>query len=85
MLVLTRKKDEKIIIGDNIKITVVEIENGQVQLGIEAPDEVEIHREEVYRRIEQENIKAAGEKAIGLDQLKGLRLQRKQEDDVRRK
>lgn len=59
MLVLTRKKDERIIIGDKIKITVVEIENGRVKLGIDAPDEIEIVREELYKEVETENKEAA--------------------------
>ena len=59
MLVLSRKEGEKIIIDDNIEVTVLESENGQVQLGIDAPKSIEIHREEVYRRIEKENIEAA--------------------------
>jgi len=59
MLVLSRKEGEKIIIDDNIEVTVLESENGQVQLGIDAPKSIEIHREEVYRRIEEENIEAA--------------------------
>ena len=47
MLVLSRKKDEKIIIGDNISIMVVEIQGDKVRLGIDAPREVTVHREEV--------------------------------------
>ena len=59
MLVLSRKEGEKIIIDDNIEVTVLESENGQVQLGIDAPQSIEIHREEVYRKIEKENREAA--------------------------
>lgn len=51
MLVLSRKRDEKIIIGDNIEIVVVEIRGDKVRLGISAPDEVPVHRQEVYERI----------------------------------
>lgn len=51
MLVLSRKKDEKIIIGDNISIMVVDIQGDKVRLGIEAPREVSVHREEVYQAI----------------------------------
>ncbi len=53
MLVLSRKKDEKIIIGDNIEIMVVEIQGDKVRLGIDAPREVTVHREEVYQAIQK--------------------------------
>lgn len=51
MLVLSRKQDEKIIIGDSITLMVVSIQGDKVRLGIEAPKDVSIHREEVYRAI----------------------------------
>ena len=55
MLVLTRKKDEKIIINDNVVVMVVEIRGDRVRLGIEAPKDVAVHREEVYLAIQKEN------------------------------
>lgn len=58
MLVLTRKLGENIRIGDSVKITVLEVRSGQVKLGIEAPPEVKIHREEIYARIQEENRRA---------------------------
>lgn len=54
MLVLSRKQDEKIIIGDNIKLMVISIQGDKVRLGIEAPKDVTIHREEVYNAIQEE-------------------------------
>lgn len=54
MLVLSRQRDERIMIGDSIVITVVEIRRGHVRLGIEAPKDVPIHREEVYQAIQQQ-------------------------------
>lgn len=60
MLVLTRKLGENIRIGDAVKITVLEVRSGQVKLGIEAPPEVKVHREEIYARIQEENRKAGG-------------------------
>ena len=52
MLILTRKKKESVVISGGIKVTVVEIRGEKVRLGIEAPDEVEIQREEVQRQID---------------------------------
>ena len=54
MLVLSRKKDEKIFIGPDIEIMVVEIRGDKVRLGITAPREIPVHREEVQRRIDLE-------------------------------
>ncbi|NCP78739.1 MAG: carbon storage regulator CsrA [Desulfuromonadales bacterium] len=58
MLVLTRKTGEGIIIGDDIRITVVELKGGGVRIGIDAPREMKVHRQEVYERIKQENKEA---------------------------
>ncbi|MFE7060632.1 carbon storage regulator CsrA [Sutcliffiella sp. NPDC057660] len=55
MLVLTRKKDEAIKIGDDIEIKVIGISGDQVKIGIEAPKHVEIHRKEIYLSIQEEN------------------------------
>ena len=55
MLVLSRKKDEKIIIGDNITVMVIEIRGDKVRLGIDAPKEVSVHRQEVYEAIQRES------------------------------
>ncbi|ADG66162.1 carbon storage regulator [Planctopirus limnophila DSM 3776] len=55
MLVLSRQRDESIFIGDNIKITIVDIRGDKVRLGIEAPTEVPVHRQEVYEAIQREN------------------------------
>ncbi len=53
MLVLSRKKDEKIVIGDNISIMIVEIRGDKVRLGIDAPRDVSVHRREVYDAIKR--------------------------------
>ncbi|AZO95886.1 carbon storage regulator CsrA [Halocella sp. SP3-1] len=58
MLVLSRKEDDKIIIDENIIITVVELHGGRVKVGIDAPANIEIHREEIYHKIEMENREA---------------------------
>jgi carbon storage regulator len=54
MLILTRNQNESVIIDDNIKVTVLSDKGGQVKLGIEAPDEVEIWREEIYEQIQND-------------------------------
>jgi carbon storage regulator len=59
MLILTRKLGEKITIGDDITITLVEIKGTQVKLGIDAPKHIEIYRQEVYERIRQENLSSS--------------------------
>lgn len=60
MLVLSRQRDESIMIGDNVQITVVDIRGDKVRLGIVAPSEVPVHRKEVFDAIQRENRKAAG-------------------------
>lgn len=60
MLVLSRKKDEKIVIGDNITLMVIEIRGDKVRLGIDAPKDVSVHREEVYNAIKRERNGASG-------------------------
>ena len=58
MLVLSRQRDESIVIGDNIVITIVDIRGDKVRLGIEAPGEIPVHRQEVFEAIQRENRKA---------------------------
>ena len=59
MLVLSRQRDETIMIGDDIEITVVDIRGDKVRLGINAPKSVQVHRKEVYLAIKRENEQAA--------------------------
>lgn len=59
MLILTRKLGEGLFIGDNIRITVIEVRGKQIRLGIEAPLDVVVLREEIYRRIQEQNLQAA--------------------------
>jgi carbon storage regulator len=58
MLVLSRQRDESIMIGDNIVITVVDVRGDKVRLGIEAPTEIPVHRHEVYEAIQRDNNRA---------------------------
>ena len=55
MLILTRKRNERIMIGDSIEVVIVDIRGEQVQLGINAPRDVPVHRREVYEAIVKEN------------------------------
>lgn len=55
MLVLSRQRDESIIIGDNVVVTVVDVRGDKVRLGIDAPIEISVHRREVYEAIQREN------------------------------
>ena len=59
MLVLSRQRDESIIIGDNIVVTIVDIRGDKVRLGINAPSEIPVHRREVHEAIQRENQRAA--------------------------
>ncbi len=58
MLVLTRRPGESIVVGDNIVVTVIEIKGGQVRIGIDAPRDVDVYREEIYEQVRQENLNA---------------------------
>lgn len=68
MLALTRKKDESLIINNNIEVTVLEVRGDQVKLGISAPKEVPIYRKEVFLQIQEEN-----KAALGAENLEALK------------
>lgn len=70
MLVLTRKVEESIIIGDNVEIKILEIRKNSVKIGIIAPKEIKVLRKEVIKEIEKENIEAIGS-------IDGIKLQNK--------
>jgi carbon storage regulator len=69
MLVLTRKLQEAIKIGNDIEITVLAVEGDQVKLGISAPKNIEIHRKEIFLSIQEENNKAAQSSIDSINQL----------------
>jgi carbon storage regulator len=69
VLVLTRKKNESIVINDNIEITIVDVQGDQVRIGINAPKSVSIYRKEIFLEIQAENKRAANVKSINLKDL----------------
>jgi carbon storage regulator len=73
MLILTRKPGESLYIGDNLKVTIVEIKGNQIRVGIDAPPEYKIYREEIFLEIQRQNMEAAkaGTTHEALDQLSG--------------
>lgn len=72
MLVLSRKTNESIMIGDHIEISVIEVKGDQVKIGIQAPREVPVYRKEIYIEIQRENIEASKTDADRLKVLKDL-------------
>ncbi|EOD00372.1 carbon storage regulator CsrA [Caldisalinibacter kiritimatiensis] len=72
MLILARKKEESIMIGDNIEIVVVDIDEGKVKLGIKAPKDIDVHRKEIYEEIQISNKEAANTNKIDFDALKNI-------------
>lgn len=73
MLVLTRKSGEGIRLGDDIKVVVLEVKENQIKLGIEAPHELPVHREEIYLKIQEANIRASELPAEVAETLKGIK------------
>jgi carbon storage regulator len=73
MLVLTRRAGESIVIGNDVTVTVLEVRGDQIRLGIDAPKDVPIHREEVYVQVQQENRGAVASAARAADLLRGAR------------
>lgn len=69
MLILSRKKNESIIIDDNIEIVVTDIEEGKVKIGINAPKNIDIHRKEVHKLIKESNKEAAKSDKVDLGSL----------------
>lgn len=71
MLVLTRRAGESVVIGDDVVVTVLEVRGDVVRLGIDAPRSVRVHREEVYRAVQEANRAAAAADDSALEALRG--------------
>ncbi|AEY64387.1 carbon storage regulator CsrA [Clostridium sp. BNL1100] len=69
MLVLSRKKDQSLMIGNDIELTIIEIQGDQVKIGLKAPKHVSIYRKELYLEIQEENKKAATAEIVELDSI----------------
>lgn len=72
MLVLTRRHNESIMIGDSVEITVIDVKGDQVKLGISAPKEIKVHRKEIYLAIQKENIDASKSRLDRLGEIGGI-------------
>ena len=73
MLALSRKKNEALIINNNVEVTILEVKGDQVKIGIEAPREIPVYRKEVYLQIQEAN-KESSDVASAVDALKSLGL-----------
>jgi carbon storage regulator len=80
MLILARKINESIIIGDKIEVSVIDIKGDQVKLGIDAPKKVKVYRQEVYNAIQEENKAAALANPGQLPEIDLLKNRNKKED-----
>ena len=80
MLVLTRKKGQSIMIGDDREVKVVEVDGDAVRIGIKAPRDLSIYRQEIYEAIREENIRAANGASQVVDKLKEVQPEEEEEN-----
>lgn len=78
MLALTRKKNESIMIGDNIEVIVLGVQGEQVKLGIVAPKDISVHRKEIYQQIQQENVAASQSENVDVSQVYAILREKKE-------
>lgn len=82
MLVLTRKKGQSIMIGDDIEVKVVEVDGDAVRIGIKAPRDLSIYRQEIYEAIREENIRAANGASQVVDKLKEVQPEEENSEET---
>ena len=70
MLILSRKRNEKIMIGDDISIMIVDIRGDQVQIGIDAPRSIPVHRHEIYEEIKNSTLRASKSDAVDMEAIR---------------
>ncbi len=84
MLVVTRKQDESIVIGNEIEVMVLRIDRHAVRIGVRAPRHISVHRKEIFEEIKRENIAAAASQVVEITTLKKLIARPEKEDDAKR-
>jgi carbon storage regulator len=83
LLILSRKRNEKIMIGDDITIMIVDIRGDQVQIGIDAPRSIPVHRHEIYEEIKSATLRAADSDAADIESLKKRMKNSRQDPDTK--